>query len=183
VPVASAAAGVLHVPLDVFVVSKIRFPWNTELAMGALAERGVQVLDLSLVKGLSVSEEDILKATKAAREELEYRQRLYRAGRPALRINAKTVILVDDGIATGCSILAATAGIRLLKPAAVFVAVPVIPACGCSTVRMEADEIITVAEPAQFLAVSQWYQEFSQVSDEVVQRLLQSAHASTAHAA
>lgn len=183
VPVASAVAGVLHVPLDVFVVSKIRFPWNTELAMGALAEGGVQVLDLSLVKELSVTEEDILKAIKAAREELEDRQRLYRGGRPGLRLNAKTAILVDDGIATGCSILAATMGIRLLKPAAVVVAVPVIPACGCSAVRMEADETITVAEPAQFLAVSQWYQDFSQVSDEVVQRLLQSAHASTARAA
>ncbi len=183
VPVASVVAGVLHLPLDVFVVSKIRFPWNAELAMGALADGGVQVLDVSLVKELRVSDKDIQKATAAAWEELEDRQRFYRGGRATLKLKAKTVILVDDGIATGCSILAAIMGIRLLKPAVIFVAVPVIPACGCSAVRMEADEVITVAEPDQFLAVSQWYQDFSQVSDEDVQRLLESARGSPARAA
>ncbi|HYW40682.1 MAG TPA: phosphoribosyltransferase family protein [Terriglobales bacterium] len=172
VPVASAVAGALHVPIDVFVVSKLGTPWNRELAMGAVAEGGVQVLDLSIVRALGVSEEDIQDVAAAARKELEYRAELYCGGRPPLELVGKTVIVVDDGIATGCSILAAVAAIRRRKAARVVVAVPVAPAFGCSAIRMEADEVISVAEPELFLAVSQWYQDFSQISDEDVRSLL-----------
>lgn len=182
VPVASAVAGALHVPMDVFVVSKLGTPWNRELAMGAVAEGGMQVLDLSIVKELSVSEKDIQEVAGAARK-LEYREGLYRGGRPLLELAGKTVILVDDGIATGCSILAAAAAIRRQKAARVVVAVPVAPAFGCSAIRMEADEIISVAEPEIFLAVSQWYQDFSQISDEDVRSLLDRSAASIPRAA
>ena len=183
VPVAFAVAGALHVPLDVFVVSKLGTPWNRELAMGAVAEGGVQVLDLSIVRALAVSEEDIKEVAAAARKELEYREELYYGDRPPLELVGKTVILVDDGIATGCSILAAVAAIRRRKAARVVVAVPVAPASGCSAIRMEADEVISVAKPDLFLAVSQWYQDFSQISDEDVRSLLDRSAASIPRAA
>ena len=183
VPVASAVAGALHIPLDVLVVGKLGTPWNTELAMGAIAEGGVQVLDLSIVKELCVSERDIQEIAAAAREELQYQQKLYRGDRLPLDPAGKTAILVDDGIATGCSILAAITAIRRLKAARVVVAVPVAPASGCSAVRMEADEVISVAEPDLFLAVSQWYQDFSPISDDDVQLLLDRSAASIPRAA
>jgi putative phosphoribosyl transferase len=184
VPVASAVAGALHVPMDVFVVSKLGTPWNRELAMGAVAEGGgMQVLDLSMVKELCVSEKDIQEVAGAARRELEYREELYRGDRPPLELAGKTVILVDDGIATGCSILAAAAAMRRRKAARVVVAVPVAPASGCSAIRMEADEVISVAEPELFLAVSQWYEDFSQISDEDVRSLLDRSAASMPRAA
>jgi len=174
VPVASAVAGALHVPLDVFVVCKIGTPWERELAMGAVAEGSVEVLDLSLINLLGISEKDIHDVSAAARKELESRKNSYRGGRPPLDLEGQTVILVDDGIATGCSVLAAIAATRRKGAARVVVAVPVAPAFGCSAIRMEADEFISVEEPELFLAVSQWYRDFTQVSDEDVQRLLAS---------
>lgn len=173
VHVASAVAGGLHVPLDVLVVSKLGSPGDRELAMGAVAEGSVQILDLSIVKVLGVSDADIQEVAAAARRELEAREALYRRGRPPLELEGKTVILVDDGIATGCSILASIAAIRRRGAARVVVAVPVAPASGCSAIRMEADEVISVAEPEMFLAVSQWYEDFTQISDEDVRRLLE----------
>src|SRR5499433_2200972 len=172
VAVASAVAGSLHIPLDVFVVSKLGTPWEPELAMGAVAENGVQVLDLSLVKALGVSGTEIQDATATGQKQLDARERLYRGCRPPLELKGKTVILVDDGIATGCSILAAIAAFRRKSASRVVVAVPVAPASGCSAIRMEANEVISVAEPELFLAVSQWYRNFAQVSDEDVLRLL-----------
>lgn len=183
VPVAWEVASTLHLPLDVFVVSKLGTPWNRELAMGAIAERGVQVLDLSIVKALCLSDEDIQEVAAAARKELEYREELYRSGRLPLDLAGETVILVDDGIATGCSILAAIAAIRRQNAARVVVAVPVAPAFGCAAIRMEADELISVAEPETFLAVSQWYEDFTQISDEDVRRLVESATGSLPRAA
>jgi putative phosphoribosyl transferase len=173
VPVASAVAAALQAPLDVFVVCKLGIPWNTELAMGALAEGGVQVLDLSIVKELCMSEEDILAVTRAAHKELETRQRSYRGDRSPLGVAGKTVLLVDDGVETSCSTLAALVSIRRREAARVVLAVPVAPASGCSAIRMEADEVISVAELEMFLAVSQWYQDFSQVSDEDACHLLE----------
>ena len=182
VPVASAVADVLRLPLDVFVVSKLGTPREQELAMGAVAEDGVQVLDLSLMKLLGISEKDIQEVAAVARKELESRKGLYRGVRP-LELAGKTVILVDDGIATGCSILAAIAAIRRRRATRVVVAVPVAPASGCSAIRMEADEVISVEEPELFLAVSQWYRDFTQVSDEDVQKLLQNAESPVPRAA
>lgn len=183
VPVAAAVASALKLPLDVFVVIKLGTPWQQELAMGAVAEGGVQVLDLSLMKLLGISEQEMQRAVAAARKKLESHTSLYRGGRPPLERTAKSVILVDDGIATGSSVLAAIAAIRRQEAARVVVAVPVAPAFGCSAIRIQADEFVSVAEPEMFLSVSQWYRDFAQVSDEEVQRLLQRTDRSMARAA
>ncbi|HYL12013.1 MAG TPA: phosphoribosyltransferase [Terriglobales bacterium] len=175
VPVAFQVAQALHAPLDVLVVRKLGTPWNSELAMGAIASGGVQVLDLSIVKELCVTEEAIQEVVDSEHRELERRERLYRGNRPPLELAHKTVILVDDGIATGSSILAAVSAIRRRQAARVVVAIPVAPASGCSAIRMEADEVINVAEPEMFLAVSQWYENFSEISDEDVRMLLEKA--------
>jgi predicted phosphoribosyltransferase len=170
--VASAVASELHLPWDVFVVTKLGTPWQPELAMGAVAAGGVQVLDLSLIEALGVSDADIQEAKATGRMELAARESLYRGGRLPLELQGRTIILVDDGIATGCSVLAAIAAVRRRSAARVVVAVPVAPASGCSGVRMEADDVISVAEPEMFLAVSEWYRNFPQVGDEEVRRLL-----------
>jgi putative phosphoribosyl transferase len=183
VPVAAAVAAALHVTLDVFLVNKLGTPWEQELAMGALAEGGVEVLDLSLVRSLGILEQDLRDVVAAARQEMGARENVYRHGRLPLDLQGKTVILVDDGIATGCSILAAIAAVRRRDAARVVVAVPVAPAFGCNAVRMEADEFVSVAEPEMFLAVSQWYRNFAQVSEEDVQRLLQNTESPLAPAA
>lgn len=183
VPVAVAVASALKLPADVFVVFKLGTPWQQELAMCAVAEGGVQVLDLSLMKLLGISEREIQELVAPARKQLESQISAYRGGRPPLELNRRTAILVDDGIATGCSVLAAIAATRRKGAARVVVAVPVAPASGCSAIRMEADEFVTVAEPDMFLAVSQWYSNFAQVSDEEVQRLLQKPESSMARAA
>ena len=183
VPVAAAVASALKLALDVFVVTKIGTPWEQELAMGALAEGGVRVFDLSLMKLLGISEQEMQEVVAAARKELESHISAYRGGRPPLELNGKTAIVVDDGIATGCSVLAAIAATRREGAARVVVAFPVAPAAGCSAIRMEADEFVSVAEPEMFVAVSQWYRDFAQVSDEQVQRLLQKAERSMTRAA
>jgi putative phosphoribosyl transferase len=183
VPVAAAVASALKLPLDVFVVTKIGTPWEQEVAMGAVAEGGVEVLDLSLARLLAISEREIKAVAAAARNELESHIISYRGRRPPLDLKGRTVILVDDGIATGCSILAAIAATRRKGAARVVVAVPVAPATGCSAIQMEADEFVSVERPEMFLSVSQWYSDFAQVSDDEVQRLLQSAETSTGRAA
>ena len=181
--VASAIASALHVPLDVFIASKIGTPWNEELAMGAVTERGVQVLDVSIIKELSISEGDIAEGASAARREVESREKLYRCGRRALDLEGKKVILVDDGIATGCTMLAAAIAVRRRKATRVVVAVPAAPLHGSSAIQMEADDLVTVIQPEHLFAVSQYYMNFEQVSDATVESLLQSDTRTTAQAA
>lgn len=183
VPVAYEVARLLKVPLDVLVVRKLGTPWERELAMGAVAPGDVQVLDLSVVKQLCVSSEAIEEVAATERKELERQERLYRGNRPPLSVAGKTVILVDDGIATGSCILAAIAAVRKQEAARVIVAVPVAPATACSAIRMEADEVISVAEPEMFFAVSQWYENFSQTSDDEVRTLLERSMSSMPRAA
>ncbi|MBZ5683397.1 MAG: phosphoribosyltransferase [Acidobacteriia bacterium] len=183
VPVAVAVASALKLPFDVFVVTKLGTLWQQELAMGALAEGGVQVLDLSLAKLLAISEPEIQEVAAAGCKELESHVISYRGGRPPLDLKGRTVILVDDGIATGCSILAAIVATRRKGAARVVVAVPVAPAAGCSAIQMEADEFVSVEQPEMFLSVSQWYSDFAQVSADEVQRLLQKAETSVPRAA
>lgn len=173
VPVAVEVASVLNLPLDVLVVRKLGTPWQRELAMGAIAPGDVQVLDLSILNQLCVPLKTIQEVAACEQKELERQERLYRGDRPPLSVAGKTVILVDDGIATGSCILAAIATLRHQGTARVVVAVPVAPATGCSAIRMEADEVISVAEPEMFLAISQWYEDFSQISDDQVRTLLE----------
>jgi predicted phosphoribosyltransferase len=173
VPVAFEVARVLNLPLDILVVRKLSTPWERELAMGAIAPGDVQVLDLSMVKQLCVPSEAIEELAAVERKELERQERLYRGDRPPLAVAGKAVVLVDDGIATGSCILAAIAAVRRQGAAQVVVAVPVAPANACSAIRMEADEVISVAQPEMFFAVSQWYEDFSQTSDDEVRLLLE----------
>ena len=175
VVVASAIADALHAPLDVFVVSKIGTPWNSEPAMGAVTERGVQILDLSIIKELDITEAEIDEMASVARKEVDAREKFYRRGRLPLELEGKVVILVDDGIATGCTILAAVLAVRRRKVARVVVTVPAAPLHGCSAIQMEADDYVTVAQLEHLFGVSQCYLDFGQVSDETVQAMLETS--------
>ena len=176
VSVASQVAEALQVPLDVLVVRKLGVPWNKEMAMGAIAEGGVGVLDLSMMKDLCVSDAAMKHVADIALPELQRRERLYHIHRLPLPVVGKTVILVDDSIATGCSILAAIAALRHQQAVRVVVAIPVAPVSSCRPIRMEADEVVCVAEPESFVAVSQWYEDFSEVSDDEARALLEQAN-------
>jgi putative phosphoribosyl transferase len=176
VSVAFEVARSLHAPLDVFVVRKLGTPWNRELAMGAIATGGVRVLDLSMVKDLRLSDEDIRRVADTELQELRRREQIYGNHHPPVPMAGKTVILVDDGIATGSSILAAIAALRRQQAARVLVATPVIAVSSYNAARMEADEVVCVTEPGLFTAISRWYDDFSEVTDEDVRRLLQQAN-------
>ena len=183
VPVAFQVTHVLNAPLDVLVVRKLGIPWERELAMGAIASGDVQVLDLSLVEQLCVPSEAIQDIVAVERNELARQERLYRGNRPPLPVAGKTVILVDDGIATGSCMLAAIAAVRRQGARRIVVAIPVAPASACNAIRMEADEVFSVAEPETFLAISQWYEDFSQTSDDEVCALLERQSRSVLRAA
>jgi putative phosphoribosyl transferase len=175
VPVAFEVAAALHAPLDVFVVRKLGVPWQKELAFGAIASGGVRLLDSEVVEGLGISERDIEAISAEEQKELERREQTYRGTKPPLNVAGMTVILVDDGIATGSSMRAGVAALRQLKPARLVVAVPVAPESTCRRLRTEVDELVCVQMPESFLAIGQFYDDFSQVSDETVADLLRRA--------
>jgi putative phosphoribosyl transferase len=172
VPVAFEVAASLGVPLDVFVLRKLGVPEHEELAFGAIASGGVRILDPEIVQGLELSDLDIDLVTAAERKELERREHAYRSGRPPINVRGLTVIVVDDGVATGSSMLAAIAALRQLKPTRIVIAVPVAPPTTCNRLRCEVDELVCVEEPEPFYGVGQFYQDFTQVSDEAVNELL-----------
>jgi putative phosphoribosyl transferase len=183
VPVGYEAARALGVALDVFVVRKLGLPWQEELAMGALASGGVRILDESLIRIAHVSAEDLRRVTETEQAELTRRERQYRGERPFPDLSGKTVILVDDGLATGSTMRAAVAALRLERPARIVVAVPVAAPETCAAFRDIADEIICAETPEPFHAVGLWYEDFSQTSDTEVHELLERArHAWLAHA-
>lgn len=175
VPVGYEVAQALHTELDVFVVRKLGLPDRPELAIGAIASGGVRVLNSALVKDLDLSSELIEQLTAREAVELKRREELYRQGRPALPISDRTVVLVDDGLATGASMAAAVKAVRFDKPKRVIVAVPVGAEKTCKELRLDADAVICAHTPAHFLAVSMWYEDFEQTTDEEVQRLLKEA--------
>lgn len=172
VPVAAELARALGAQLDVFVVRKLGLPGHEELAMGAVAPGGVLVLDDRLVRGLGIPDEVLRETVEKELRELERREAAYRAGRPALDLEGKTVILVDDGLATGATMRAAALALRKYKPARVVVAVPVASAETCDEFRADVDEIVCALTPSPFHAVGLWYDDFSQTSDEEVRELL-----------
>src|SRR5262249_35445367 len=151
-------------PLDVFLVRKLGVPGYEELAMGALASGGVQVLNHDVVRQLGIPQ-DVIR-TVAARElgELERRENVYRDGRPAPNVAGKTVILVDDGLATGSTMRAAVSALRKYSPGAIVVAVPVGASSTCQEFRDEADDVVCAIMPSDFHAVGLWYQDFSQTT-------------------
>jgi putative phosphoribosyl transferase len=168
VPVAYEVAQALGVPLDVFLSRKLGVPGQEELAFGAMATGSVRVLDLDIIDAAGISDEQIEAITERERKELDRRERLFRAGSPPLEVSGKTVILVDDGIATGSNILAAVTALRQLKPARVVIAVPVAPPSTCNRLRSEVEEIVCLETPEFFHAIGQFYEDFSQVSDSEV---------------
>ncbi len=182
VPVAFEIAEALHAPLDVFVVRKLGLPWHEELAMGALASGGVRVLDEDLIRVARVSDEEIRRVTAVEQAELERRERQYRGDRPFPDLSGKTVILVDDGLATGSTMRAGVAAVRQEGPSRVVVAVPVAARETCDAFSDIADDIICAETPEPFQAVGLWYEDFSQTTDDEVHELLEQAgHALGTH--
>ncbi|HVD43316.1 MAG TPA: phosphoribosyltransferase [Gaiellaceae bacterium] len=175
VPVAYEVAKELGAPLDVFLVRKLGVPGHEELAMGAIASGGVLVLDDGVVRWLGISEDQIQKTLARELDELRRREAAYREGRPLPDLKGKTVILVDDGLATGASMQAAARAVRRHDPARIVVAVPVASRATCDQFREEVDEVVCAVTPAPFYAVGNWYEDFSQTSDEEVRELLELA--------
>ncbi len=175
VPVGCEIAKALHAPVDIFVVRKLGVPWNPELAMGAVATGGVRVLDEEIVRSLAISAEEIAKVAAAEQAEVERREHAYRKGRAPLPVTGKKVILVDDGIATGSTVRAGVAALRRLKPARIVVAVPVAPCAASMMLREVADEVVCTIEAEDFFAISEWYEDFTQLNDADVYSLLENA--------
>lgn len=180
VPVGFEVAGRLNAPLDVFVVRKLGVPYEEELAMGAIASGDVLVLNEDIFRMINIPRETVERIAAQERTELERRERLYRGDRPRPDVEHRAVILVDDGMATGASMRAAIAALKILKPAWIVVAVPVAPAETCDAVGEEVDEIICDVTPDRFMAVGAWYEDFAQVSDREVRDLLDQAASSLA---
>jgi putative phosphoribosyl transferase len=172
VPVAYEVARALGAPLDVFVVRKLGVPGHEELAMGALASGGVRAINEEVLEYLGLDPALIDEVARAESVELERRERLYRDARPAPVFVGRTVILVDDGLATGATMRAAVAALRQHRPARIVVAVPVGAASTVAELEAQADEVVCVAMPEPFWAVGTWYHDFSQTSDDEVRQLL-----------
>ncbi len=175
VPVAWEVAQLLGAPLDVFLVRKLGFPRHPELAMGAIASGGVRVLNEDVLREVPIAEDTIAAVAAEEQTELERRERLYRSGRPELDLAGRTVILVDDGLATGATMRAAAAAVRTMDPAELVVAVPVAAAVTCEQIEPEVDRMLCLHTPDPFRAVGLWYEEFGQTPDDEVQSILRRA--------
>lgn len=175
VPVAFEVAKALNASLDVLVVRKLGVPDDPELAMGAIAPLGVQVLNQDIVRQLNISDEVITRIAQRERQELERREQLYRGDRPALELEGRTVILVDDGLATGATMWAAVVASRKQKPARIIVAVPVAAPETYEDLQSQVEKIVCCATPDPFYSVGRWYEKFPQTTDEEVCDLLAQA--------
>jgi putative phosphoribosyl transferase len=175
IPVAFQVAKALDAPLDIFLSRKLGVPGQEELAFGAVASGDTIVLDREIVEAFAISDKQIAQIAGRVKTELERRESLYRGDRPALKIPGMTVLLVDDGIATGSSMLAAVQALRQMKPAEVVVAVPVAPEVTCNRLRSAVDALVCVYTPSDFWGIGQFYEDFSQLSDDEVTRRLRCA--------
>jgi len=175
VPVAFEVARRLHAPLDVWLVRKLGAPGIPELAIGAIASGGVETIATEAVHRLAITREQFEAITARERQELERREAAYRGSRPLVDVRGKTVILIDDGIATGASMRAAIVSLRKLNPAEIVVAVPVASPSTLLHLRSEADAVVCLWTPADLNSVGEWYQDFSQTTDDEVNRLLERA--------
>jgi predicted phosphoribosyltransferase len=175
VPVGFEVAQALRAPLDVFIVRKLGVPGHDELAMGAIATGGVRVLNDDVVMSLELEPEVIDAVAAREQKELARRERIYRGARPAPDVRGRTVIVVDDGLATGSTMRAAVAALRKQGPARIVVAVPVAAPETCEEFKTEVDETVCAATPRMFNGVGRWYEDFSQTTDDEVHELLAQA--------
>lgn len=175
VTVAFEVARALHAPLDVVAVRKLGVPERKELAMGAIASGGVRILNKDIVQFLNIPEAVIDKVAAHEQQVLQRREDLYRGGRPASTIRGRTVILVDDGIATGATMHAAVAAVKQQQPARIIIAVPTAAPSTCEEFAAEVDEVVSVIRPEPFYAVGLWYENFAQTTDTDVRNLLAQA--------
>jgi putative phosphoribosyl transferase len=172
VPVAYEVARALDVPLDVFLVRKLGAPGHEELAMGAIATGGIRVINEQVRSMLRIPDDALARVAAREQEELERRERVYRGDAPAPELRGRTVIVVDDGLATGSTMRAAAQALRVLEPRWLVVAVPVAAPETCDEFRDIVDDVVCVQTPERFQAVGLWYDDFSQTSDDEVRALL-----------
>jgi putative phosphoribosyl transferase len=172
VPVAFEVAAALAAPLDVFLVRKLGTPGQSELAMGAIASGGIRVLNSSVIEYLGIPDQVIDAVSAREQEELVRREREYRYDLPPIDVRGRTVILIDDGLATGSTMKAAIVALRQREPARIVVAVPVAPRSTCDELREEVDELVCPQSPDHFDGVGRWYDDFSQTTDGQVRELL-----------
>ncbi|MGC2400943.1 MAG: phosphoribosyltransferase [Acidobacteriaceae bacterium] len=175
VPVAFEVASTLRCPLDVFVVRKLGAPGQPEYGIGAVASGGIRLVNNDAVHDLRISPRQMEELIVQEERELARREELYRAGRPSLEIRNRTVIVVDDGVATGSSMRAAIAALRRQDPAQITVAIPIAARSVCQVLEKETDSIFCLATPPDLSSVGEWYQDFSQTTDEQVRELLSQA--------
>ncbi len=175
IPVAFEVAKALRTPLDVFTVRKIGVPENPEYALGAVASGGVTTVDWSLAERLGVRDAALGEIMASEREELQRREQLYRGDRGPMKVAGKTIVVVDDGLATGSTMRAAIAALRTLEPAFIVVAVPVASREAAAAMRQEADAFLCACLPVELYSVGQWYEDFSQTTDAEVLDLLRRA--------
>jgi putative phosphoribosyl transferase len=172
VPVADEVAKSLHAPMDVYIVRKLGVPGQPELAMGAIASGGVRVLNQQVLDYLTITEEEIELVALKEERELERRERVYRGNAQAQNLRDQTVILVDDGIATGTTVKSAIIAIKRQQPQQLILAVPVAPPETVGELRKHVDQLVCLLSPDSFYAVGQWYQDFNQTTDKEVTQLL-----------
>jgi predicted phosphoribosyltransferase len=168
-------AQALHAPLDLMLVRKLGVPGHEELAMGAIASGGIRIISDDIVSALGIPDRAIAAIAAHEEHELGRRAQIYRGDRPPLEVRGKTVILVDDGLATGSTMRAAVAALRIQKPERLVVAVPVAAPETCEALRQEVDDVVCALAPEPFFAVGNWYDDFSQTSDQEVRELLRRA--------
>lgn len=176
VPVAYEVANELDLPLDVFVVRKLGVSGNPELAMGAIASGDVRVMNDDVVRQARVSEETIRKVLEREKKKLHRREKTYRGARPGLEVKGKTVLLIDDGLATGATMRAAVRALQERNPERIVVAVPTAPPRTCSEFKTLVDEVICLSTPRSFMGVGGSYRSFGQTTNETVQQLLEKAN-------
>jgi len=172
VPVARVVARHLRAPLDVFIVRKLGVPGHEELAMGAIASGGVRVLNQQIIDAHQISPRTIEEVAKREQRELVRREQAYRDGRPSPDLRARTVILVDDGIATGATMRAAVAALRMQKPARIIVATPTVAHSTYLEMLDEVDDFVAIITPELFSGVGEWFDDFTQTTDDEVRELL-----------
>jgi len=173
VPVAYEVALHLNVPLDIFIVRKLGLPGHEELAIGAIASGGIRVVNDEIIRMLHIPDEVIDRVAQQELKELQRREQSYRGERPAHEIRDNTIILIDDGLATGASMRAAVAGLRTKEPDRIVVAVPIAAPETCQAFERLVDEVVCAVTPEPFLGVGRWYEDFSQTTDEEVRLYLE----------